>query len=148
MVDGLDSHRAQVGAVEVELAEGNGWVLPEDVEPSPEPTEPWAAFLPSLDPATMGWKHRDWYLDPAHRLLLVDTAGNAGPTVWWDGEIIGAWAQRGDGKVVWRLLADRGEQARQAVESEVARLQDWLDDHGLVARFVAPLARELTDSPD
>lgn len=135
----------RLAVVEVRLAEGTGWLLAADLDTPAEPAaEPWAAFLPGLDPATMGWKHRDWYLDPAHRPLLFDSAGNGGPTVWWNGEIIGAWAQRGDGEVVFRLLADRGAEARDAVAAEAARLRDWLAERRLVARFPAPLTRELT----
>ena len=48
-----------------------------------------AALLPVLDATTMGWKHRDFYLDPEHTPYLFDTNGNAGPTVWCDGRIIG-----------------------------------------------------------
>ena len=50
-----------VGAVEVELDEGTGWVLPGDEGPTRAP-KPWVALLPGLDPTTMGWKERDWYL--------------------------------------------------------------------------------------
>ncbi|MFH8369020.1 winged helix DNA-binding domain-containing protein [Streptomyces sp. NPDC018031] len=136
---------ARLAPAEVRLAEGTGWVLPEDLDSPPETGgEPWVALLPSLDPATMGWKHRDWYLDPEHRPLIFDSAGNGGPTVWWNGEIIGAWAQRDDGEVVWRLLADRGAEARDAVAAEAARLHDWLAQRRMAARFPAPLTRELT----
>jgi hypothetical protein len=53
----------------------------------------------------MGWTIRDFYLDPAHRDhtrpgTLFDRSGNPGPTVWWDGRIVGGWAQRADGEVV------------------------------------------------
>ncbi|MEV6398542.1 winged helix DNA-binding domain-containing protein [Streptomyces sp. NPDC051907] len=135
----------RVGAAEVALAEGAGWTLPGDADAPPESAdEPWAALLPGLDPATMGWKQRDWYLDPALVPLLFDTAGNGGPAVWFNGEIVGAWAQRRDGEVVWRLLADRGAEARRTVEAEAARLQSWLAEHRLVVSFPAPLSKELT----
>lgn len=134
---------AEIAAEEVPLDEGVGYVLPGDLGEAPDPG-PWAALLPGLDPATMGWRDRDWYTDPAHRGLLFDSAGNAGPTVWWRGEIVGAWAQRRDGAVVHRLLADRGEQARRAVAEEAERLEGWLAAHGLVVSFPAPLTKELT----
>ncbi|WP_308268319.1 winged helix DNA-binding domain-containing protein [Yinghuangia soli] len=133
---------AEVGAVAVELDEGPGWVLPGD-EAETGDVEPWAALLPSLDPATMGWKHRDWYMAPELRPLLFDTAGNGGPTVWWDGEIVGTWAQRDSGEVVWRMLADRGAGAEAAVAAEAARLEAWLADRRLRIKFAAPLTREL-----
>lgn len=136
---------AQLDVAEVELDDGPGWLLAsEEPAPTPGSAEPWAAFLPTLDPATMGWKQRDWYLDPAHRDLVFDTAGNGGPSVWWNGELVGAWAQRKDGTIVWRLLADRGEQARTAVVDEAARLETWLAERELVGSFPAPLTRELT----
>ncbi|AXK35212.1 winged helix DNA-binding domain-containing protein [Streptomyces armeniacus] len=143
---------AAVGAVPVGLDEGDGWVLPGDLAAGTPadtgdgagPPEPYAALLPGLDPTTMGWKHRDWYLDPAHRPLLFDTNGNGGPTVWWNGEIIGGWACRADGEIVWRQLADRGAEAAAAVEAEAARLQHWLGDGCFVPAFPTPLAKELT----
>jgi hypothetical protein len=36
----------------------------------------------------MGWKDRGWYLGP-HRAALFDGAGNAGPTMWVEGRIVG-----------------------------------------------------------
>ena len=91
----LTQTRAALGAieaVEVDLDGMPGFVLPGDLEPEPEP-EPWAAFLPSLDPTVMGWKERDWYLGE-HAATLFDRNGNAGPTVWWNGRVVGGWAGR------------------------------------------------------
>lgn len=163
---------AAAGAVEVRLDEGTGWVLPDDLADAGEegvreegvrdrpdgaarpegmggspgargwPGD-WVALLPGLDPTTMGWRHRDWYLDPAHRAQLFDTNGNAGPTVWWNGEIIGGWACRRDGEVVWRLLADRGAEAVEAVAAEAGRLREWLGENRFVPAFPTPLAAEL-----
>ena len=115
---------ATVGAVEVDLDGQAGFVLPDDLEPTPAP-EPWVALLPSLDPTTMGWQARDWYLG-GHQDALFDTNGNAGPTIWVDGRIVGGWAMRADGEVVTRLLEDVGREAARAVEAEAARLTEWL----------------------
>src|SRR5262245_41712894 len=53
---------ADVGAVEVDVeGAGPGWLHPDDLEVE-TPVEPWAALLPALDPSTMGWSERDWYL--------------------------------------------------------------------------------------
>src|SRR5262249_59220976 len=96
---------AALATVDVELGDGRpGLVLAGD-EARVRPPKPWAALLPALDPTTMGWAERDWYLG-THRAALFDRAGNAGPTVWWDGRIVGGWSQRRDGEVVWRLLED------------------------------------------
>ena len=87
---------ADCGAVEVQLSGGRGWVAPDD---APQPAvEPWVAVLPALDPTTMGWKQREWYL-PAAAVEAFDSVGNGGPTLWVDGRIIGAWAQTRDGRI-------------------------------------------------
>ena len=131
---------AAVGAVEVELDGRTGVVLPDDTEPTAAP-EPWAA-LPSLDPTVMGWKEREWYLGD-HAPALFDRAGNAGPTVWWDGRIVGGWVQRRDGEVVYRLLEDVGGDALAAIDADAAAVQDWLGETRLAARFPTPVEREL-----
>ena len=114
-----------------------------------EPTgiEPWAALLPSLDPTTMGWKDRSWYLGDLGRALF-DSNGNAGPAVWWSGRMVGGWAQRATGEVVTRLLVDVGREGADAVEAETARLQRWLDAARAVVkpRFRTPLQTELASS--
>jgi hypothetical protein len=132
---------APVETAEVDLDGEPGIVLAHDLEPAAAP-EPWAALLPGLDPTVMGWKRRDWYLGP-HAPLLFDTAGNAGPTVWWDGRIVGGWGQARSGEVRFRLLEDVGAGARAAVEAEAGRLQAWLGGVRVSPRFGAPLAREL-----
>ncbi|MCX2179017.1 winged helix DNA-binding domain-containing protein [Streptomyces sp. SKN60] len=153
---------AAVGAERVALEEGTGFVLPDDLDPVPVPVsehvppadEPWAALLPALDPTPMGWQSRDWYLDPAHRAALFDRSGNIGPTVWWNGRIVGGWAQRADGEIVWRLFTgagmgtDLGKDAVRAVEvaveAEAARLAAWVGEVRITPRFRTPLEKELS----
>jgi hypothetical protein len=114
-----------VGAVEVGLDDGRvGYVLPDDLEATPEP-EPWVALLPVLDATTMGWKDREWYLGP-HRAALFDSAGNAGPTIWADGRIVGGWAQRPSGEIALRLLEQVDAETARRVDAEAARLAAWL----------------------
>jgi hypothetical protein len=132
---------ATIGAVGVDLDGEVGVLLPDDQEPEPPP-HPWAALLPSLDPTTMGWKRREWYLGE-HGPLLFDRNGNAGPTVWWDGRIVGGWAQRTTGEVAFRLLEDVGSDAEAAIEAEASRLQEWVSDTIVTTRFPTPLEREL-----
>lgn len=91
----------------------------------------------------MGWFEREWYLG-VHRSSLFDRNGNAGPTVWWQGKIVGGWAQRPDGEVVLRLLDDVGFDARKAIDREAGALQKWLDDVRVIPRFRTPLERELS----
>jgi hypothetical protein len=90
----------------------------------------------------MGWKERAWYRGD-HAGALFDTNGNAGPTVWWAGRVVGGWAQRPDGEVVVRLLEDVGAEARARVADEAGRLGSWLGDVRLVPRFRTPLDKEL-----
>ena len=47
---------------------------------------------------------------------LFDSAGNAGPTIWVDGRIVGGWAQRRDGEIAPHLLEDVGKETRHAIE--------------------------------
>jgi hypothetical protein len=133
---------AATDAVEVELDGGDAGLVPaDDVEPVAAP-EPWVALLPGLDPTTMGWKERDWYL-AEHGPLLFDTSGNAGPTVWADGRIVGGWSQRKDAGVVYRLLEDVGSETAAAVEQAAASLADQLGGTRVAGRFPTPLEREL-----
>jgi hypothetical protein len=132
---------ATIGAVEVALDEGAGWIVPGDLEPTPEP-DPWVALLPALDPTTMGWQARDWYLGQ-HKGPLFDSTGNAGSTIWSDGRIVGGWAVRGTGEVVTKLLEDVGRDVEAAVGAEAARLTEWLQSVRVVPRFPTPLQKEL-----
>jgi hypothetical protein len=133
---------AGAGAVEVDLDGAAGLALPGDLEPVPPP-EPWAALLPALDPTVMGWSGRAWYLG-AHGPALFDRSGNPGPTVWWDGRIVGGWAQRRDGEIAVRLLEDPGAEAAAAIGAAAGRLRAWLGDVRVTPRFRTPLERELT----
>ncbi len=128
---------AALNAVEVDLDGATGVVLADDLD-AVAPVEPWVALLPGLDPTTMGWKEREWYLGD-HKAALFDTAGNAGLTIWCDGRIVGGWGQRKDGSVVVRFLEDVGADAVAAVEAEAQRLDDWLGGTRIAVRFPMPL---------
>ncbi|WP_313406793.1 winged helix DNA-binding domain-containing protein [Aeromicrobium sp.] len=134
---------APLATVEVELEPGAGLVLADDLEPTPEPA-PWVALLPALDPTTMGWKHRDWYLG-LHGDRLFDTTGNAGPTIWHDGRIVGGWAIRDDGTVAVRVLADVGRAALEAIEARADHVEKLLGGAVVKARGRrwTPLEKEL-----
>jgi hypothetical protein len=132
---------SSVGHAEVELGGGTGLVLAGDLERTTR-HDPGAALLPGLDSTTMGWKERTWYMG-AHERVLFDRAGNAGPTVWWDGRVVGGWAQRRDGEIAFRLLEDCGADAVRAVETEAARLAAWLGEARFSPAFLPPLQRAL-----
>ena len=129
---------AAVGAVDVRLEGGAaGVALPDDLEFA-SPPEPWAALLPSLDPTVMGWKGRSWYLGE-HGPRLFDRNGNAGPTVWWDGRVVGGWGQRPNAEVVVELFDDIGRDGRRAIDAEVERVTGFLAGTRVTARFRTPL---------
>ena len=132
---------AAVDAVEVETDDGPAWVLPGDLGRTRAP-KPWVALLPALDSTTMGWKERGWYLGE-HTAPLFDRNGNAGPTVWADGRIVGGWAQRPDGEVVYELLEDVGRDATTAIGRAAAALADRLGAVRVKPRFPTPLQRQL-----
>ena len=75
----------------------------------------------------MGWKARDFYLDPAHVPYLFDSNGNAGTTAWWDGRIVGCWVQDDRGEVHLSLLDEVDAAGRRALDHEAERLTAWLD---------------------
>ena len=143
---------ADCAAEAVRLADGtDAWVAAGDtgpVEPAPDvPAEGVVTLLPGLDPTSMGWKARAWYLGEHTTFgrTLFDTNGNIGPTIWLDGHVVGVWAQRGSGEVVTHLLADVGAEHRDRIARRAADLQSWLGDHVVVPRFRTPLEKELTD---
>lgn len=105
----------------------------------------WVALLPGLDPTTMGWKERDWYLG-SHASRVFDRRGNAGPTVWADGRVIGGWGQRSDASVVVRFLERVDAPTKARVEKERKRLEAWLDGARVTARFRTPLEKEIEAS--
>ncbi|BBX16619.1 hypothetical protein CRI77_24130 [Mycolicibacterium duvalii] len=127
---------AELDAVEVAMDGTVGYVLPGDDGSDPEPTE-WCALLPALDVTTMGWSERDWYLGP-HRDAVFDRNGNAGPTVWVDGRVVGAWRQDADGDVELILLEDVGRSAREALSERAHALTHWLNGVRVNPRFPSP----------
>ncbi len=140
---------AQLPTLVVQLTQGPAFVLADDnpADDPPLPT-PRARLLPALDPTVMGWTGRDFYLDPEHRdhtreAALFDRSGNPGPTVWWDGRIVGGWAQRKDGEVVFQVLSDIGKQGIADVESEAARTAEFFGGVRVTPRFRTALERSL-----
>jgi hypothetical protein len=146
----------QLEIIEVGLDGTEGVMLAAD-EPTLDEsvaTEPWPALLPALDPTAMGWRDRTWYVGE-HAPVLFDRSGNIGPTAWWDGRIVGGWAQRQDGQIAVRLLEDIGVEASAALDAEAQRLREWIGaDPGtpknpktpkarVTPRFRTPLEREL-----
>ncbi len=133
---------AGCGAVEVDTDDGPAWVAADDEAPEPD-AGPWVALLPALDPTTMRWKQRSWYL-PEACLAVFDRAGNAGPTVWADGRVVGAWGRDAAGEVVVRFLVDVPRRVERAVADEAERIQTLVGDTRFTVRFPNDLHRELS----
>lgn len=130
---------SEIGAVEVELQGGTGWALPDDLDPEPA-APPWCALLPGLDVTTMGWFQREWYLGD-HRDQVFDRNGNAGPTAWWNGRVVGGWYQDDGDRVRVQLLEDPGRDGRRALQRRADELTSWLDGVRISPRFPSPLSK-------
>jgi hypothetical protein len=142
----LGATRAAIAKLDtaiVELDGAPGIVLADDVEPE-RAVDPWTALLPALDATTMGWKDRGWYLGD-HAPLLFDRNGNASPTVWCDGRVVGGWAQADGGEIRVRLLDDIGADAIAAIDRQAIDLGTRIGDAKLSprARGRSPIETEL-----
>ena len=124
---------ADAGAEEVLLDERPAWVAPGDAAPVEEPG-PWVAALPSLDPTTMGWKQRGWYL-PDAAADAFDANGNAGPTLWVDGRVVGAWAQAPDGRMLTHLTEEVAPARRAELDERLAVLAAAVGETRWTVRF-------------
>lgn len=131
----------RIGAVEVELNDGIGLIHPDDLD-QVEPPPTWVALLPSLDPTTMGWKERGWYLGD-QKSDLFDRNGNAGPTVWANGRVIGGWSQRETGEIVYELDDSVDGETADRVGERAAELGQWLGEVRVTPRFRSPLDKRL-----
>lgn len=126
-------------AVAVRLEDGSqAWVHPEDVDEVGS-AAPWAALLPTLDPTTMGWRGRSFYVDKRIAATVYDSAGNGKPTAWWKGRIVGSWAQEEDGTLIVVPATVLTGGASAALNHEAAQLTAWLDGHVIRSSFQSPL---------
>ncbi len=96
--------------------------------------EPWVALLPALDPTTMGWKQRSWYLPkpPARRSTRSATAvRRSGSTA----ASSGAWAQDKQGEVHLHYFEQVAAVRRREVDARVADLKAMVGDTRFAVRF-------------
>jgi hypothetical protein len=126
---------ADLEAVELSLDDGStGWLAPGDDEPTAD-VQPWVRLLPGLDPTPMGWKERDWYLQPEHVGRLFDRFGNAGPTIWADGRVVGGWIQRPDGSIIVDVLEPLGGRHQHLLDEAVEEMEQMLYGTVIKPRF-------------
>jgi hypothetical protein len=143
----LALHGAGAVMVARETVDGDidAWLAPDDLEAVGAASE-WVALLPGLDPTTRGWKDRGWYLDARLAAHVVDRNGNAGPTIWVDGRVVGSWVQREDRTIVLGWLTDVPPARRAQVEATARVLERELGDTRYTTRFPAPIQAELLSS--
>jgi hypothetical protein len=128
-------------AVQVDLDGQPAWVAPGDEDPV-EDAPPWTALLPGLDPTTMGWKQRAWYL-PSAAADAFDRNGNAGPTIWTDGQVTGAWAQTAQGAIRLHWFTQLPATRRREAEHRAEELAGWVGDTRFTVRFPSPIHTRL-----
>jgi hypothetical protein len=128
-------------AEEVRIESGVAFTL-DGGRDRPASVKPWVALLPGLDSTVMGWKERAWFLG-GHQHALFDVNGNAGPTVWCNGRIVGGWAQKSDGTVAVRLLEKVDSWASDKIASEAQRLTAWFGPTRIKPRFRTPVEKAL-----
>ena len=134
VVAGIDRHRGEAGAGRPRGGRGvprrrrPGLGAARRRRPRCDPVEPWAALLPVLDPTTMGWKERDFYLGSGpHAVPLRQQRQRRhhGLVERPDRRLLGpgrrsAWC---------RSCCARTSAATRAaaLDAEAARLTEWLD---------------------
>lgn len=129
-------------AIEIDTEQGPAHIASDDLVLEGT-APPWVALLPSLDSTAMGWKDRGWYVSDALATEVFDRSGNAGPTIWADGQIVGGWAQRGDGSIATELAAPLTPGHRRMLADEIERVQALVGDVRFHVRFPSPMARRL-----
>ncbi len=125
------------------------WFSAELADHAPPPREAHGAWLlPYEDALLKGYQDRGWLLAPGLREVLfpftvqhwhppdgvspgpgphkgANVSGEARPSIWWRGRVVGRWEQR-EAKVLWQLHAPLEPDAREAITAEVARLERFL----------------------
>jgi hypothetical protein len=100
-------------------------------------------FLPSLDPCIMGYQDRSRFLHPGKYDKVFDPSGNALPTVWSDGQIVGIWMEDKKMEAVQVLLFEPvARPVREQMEEEAQRLSRFLE-HGTPNIQIKPYPQEV-----
>lgn len=135
--------------VEVALEDlGDGYLMlstdAERLHTYAPPHTPYVFFLPSLDPYVMGYHDRRRFLAAEHHAKLFDRAGNSVPTVWVNGQVVGAWGQHKDGSVIYRLLESIEEKEQSLLEGQARQMESFLGGEYLSPAFRTPFTRTLS----
>ncbi len=85
-------------------------------------------LLPGLDPYVMGYKDRRRFLEPERYEQVFDRSGNALPTVWLDGRVIGVWLEKRKRPMLEVLLFQEADKRVLAeLEAEAQCLAGFLE---------------------
>lgn len=126
----LDAIEEKVTVVQIEGLESEHFILSSDLhELERDHTAARSVFLlPGLDPYVMGHKDRRRFLTDERYDQVFDPAGNALPTVWHDGRVIGIWLEDRKRTIVEVLLFEEAEEAvTSPVQAEAQRLSRFLE---------------------
>jgi len=74
---------------------------------------------------------------------VFDRNGNAGPTIWIDGRVVGGWAQQKSGEIAYELLVDVPAERVKAIEDAAIALRQIIGDARVNVRFPAPMQKAL-----
>lgn len=140
----------EAGVDEIELENADtGLVINNDFERHREllggsSGDPVVSLLPALDAAVMAYKQRDWYLGD-NASLVFDTLGNAGPTVWIDGHLVGVWAKTTEPTPIVALLPSAPIDGHQelAIQSAAEALGSAVGTTAIKPSFPTPLQKLL-----
>ncbi len=85
-------------------------------------------LLPGLDSYVMGYKDRRRFLDPERYEQVFDHSGNALPTVWLDGRVIGVWLENREKPTLEVFLFEAADgRVLAKLEAEAQRLACFLE---------------------
>lgn len=107
------------------------------------PRASYGFFLPGLDPYIMGYRDRRRFLAIEHQSKVFDRAGNALPSVWANGRVVGAWTQRPDASVAYDLFEVVDNAAKAVLEEQRKSLEEFFGGEYVPQRTHSPFTRRL-----
>jgi hypothetical protein len=142
----LEALEGEIIKVRIEGMDGTYLMLAEDalqLTNFSRPQTPTVNFLPGLDPLIMGYRDRRRFLAARYEVHILGRAGNTAPTVWINGQVMGAWGQRPDGSLIYRLFEPVNQEVHSLLTDEAERLEAFLAGEYLAPRYGTPFTRSL-----
>jgi hypothetical protein len=69
--------------------------------------------------------------------------GNAGPTIWVDGRVVGVWDQCPDGEIRTHHFEDLPRRRRAEIDRRAGELAEMIGDTRFTVRFPSPVSTAL-----